>query len=44
VREAKPLAVGDKLPPIALPCVHGDVIRVGDFLGKRLFVFMWASW
>jgi peroxiredoxin len=38
------VAVGDTLPPVALPDVRGGTIRLADFLGRRLFIFMWASW
>jgi len=37
-------SVGDALPPIALPGLDGRTIRLHDFRGKRLLVFMWASW
>jgi peroxiredoxin len=36
--------VGDALPPIALPGLDGRNIRLQDYRGKRLLVFMWASW
>jgi peroxiredoxin len=36
--------VGDVLPPIALPGLDGRTIRLQDYRGKRLLVFMWASW
>jgi peroxiredoxin len=35
---------GDRLPDIALPDVNGRPLRLSSFRGKRLFVFMWASW
>ena len=38
------LAVGDLLPDVSLPAVNGSVIRLRDYRGQRLFVFMWASW
>ncbi len=38
------LAVGDQLPDISLPGVDGRTIHLRDFRGKRLFIFMWASW
>jgi len=38
------LSVGDPLPDITLPTVDGHTIRLRDYRGKRLFVFMWASW
>jgi peroxiredoxin len=36
--------VGDALPPIVLPGLDGRSIRLQDYRGKRLLVFMWASW
>ena len=38
------LVVGDQLPALSLPNVRGGTIHLRDFLGKRLFIFMWASW
>jgi peroxiredoxin len=38
------LRVGDALPPIALPSLDGRTIRLQDYRGQRLLVFMWASW
>ena len=37
-------AVGDPAPDIALPSIDGRTLRFSDFRGKRLLVFMWASW
>ena len=36
--------VGDALPPIVLPGLDGRTVRLQDYRGKRLLVFMWASW
>jgi peroxiredoxin len=36
--------VGDALPSIALPSLDGRTIRLHDYRGQRLLVFMWASW
>jgi peroxiredoxin len=38
------LAVGDQLPALVLPDVRGGTIKLRDFRGRRLFIFMWASW
>jgi len=38
------LRVGDRLPPIVLPDLQGRSIRLQDYRGKRLLMFMWASW
>jgi peroxiredoxin len=36
--------VGEALPAIALPSLDGRMIQLSDYRGKRLLVFMWASW
>jgi hypothetical protein len=36
--------VGDALPPIVLPGLDGRAIRISEYRGQRLLVFMWASW
>ena len=41
---SRTLRVGDRLPPIALPDLQGRSIRLHDYRGKRLLIFMWASW
>ena len=38
------LGVGDQLPDLRLPGVDGTPINLADFRGRRLFIFMWASW
>jgi peroxiredoxin len=38
------VAVGDQLPDISLTATDGRIIRLRDYRGKRLFIFMWASW
>jgi peroxiredoxin len=37
-------AVGELAPDVALPSIDGRPIRFSEFRGKRLMVFMWASW
>ena len=39
-----PLKVGDQMPPLALPSVNGPTVELREYLGRRLFIFMWASW
>ena len=36
--------VGELAPDVALPSIDGRTIRFSDYRGKRLLVFMWASW
>ncbi len=38
------LADGDRLPDLILPGVDGKSIHIADYRGRRLFMFMWASW
>ncbi len=37
-------AVGELVPDLVLPTLDGTTIRVSDFRGQRLLIFMWASW
>ena len=36
--------VGDEAPDFTLPSLDGSPIRLSDFRGKKLVLFMWASW
>ena len=38
------LAVGDPMPDVELPDLSGRALRIGDFRGRPLLLFMWASW
>ena len=44
VQTKQVLKVGDRLPDIALPTPDGRTIHLRDYRGRRLFIFMWASW
>jgi peroxiredoxin len=44
MRAKRALAVGDTLPGISLPGATGGMINLRDYRGRRLFIFMWASW
>jgi len=44
IERAGRLAVGDAMPDVALPDLAGRALRVGDFHGRPLLIFMWASW
>ena len=33
-----------QLPPITLPTLDGEPINLATYRGKKLIVFMWASW
>lgn len=37
--------IGDRVPDVILTAVDAsDPIRLTDYRGRRLLVFMWASW
>ena len=36
--------VGDKAPQFSLPSLDGHDISLSDYEGKKLILFMWASW
>ena len=36
--------VGDTSPNFTLPSLDGDDISLTGYRGKKLIVFMWASW
>ena len=38
------LKVGDVHPDFALTDLKGRSVRLGDYRGKHLLIFMWASW
>ena len=37
-------AIGDLVPDFTLPSLDGHDVSLSDYRGKRLAVFMWASW
>ena len=36
--------LGTQVPDFALPALDGTQVRLSDFRGKRVVLFMWASW
>ena len=36
--------VGDAAPDFALSSLDGEEVKLSDYRGKRLVLFMWASW
>ena len=36
--------VGDFAPDFALRALDGEEVKLSDYRGKRLVLFMWASW
>ena len=35
---------GDLAPDFTLPSLDGTDVSLSDYLGKKLILFMWASW
>jgi len=38
------LGIGLQVPDFTLPTLDGKQVRLADFRGKRVILFMWASW
>ncbi len=38
------LNLGDKHPDFALPDLDGHMVRLSDYQGVQVLIFMWASW
>ena len=36
--------VGDKVPDFTLPSLDGHSVSLSDYRGRRVVLFMWASW
>jgi len=36
--------VGEEAPDFALPSLDGNPIKLSDYRGKKVVLFMWASW
>ena len=36
--------VGEQAPDFTLPGLDGGQVSLSDYRGKRVIVFMWASW
>ena len=41
---AQAVRVGDAAPDFALSSLDGEEVKLSDYRGKRLVLFMWASW
>ena len=41
---AKLPKVGEEAPDFTLPSLDGKPVSLSDYRGKRVVVFMWASW
>ena len=40
----EPLAVGELVPDFILSSLDGDPVSLSDYRGRKVVVFMWASW
>ena len=36
--------VGDEAPEFSLRSLDGSEVRLSEFAGRKLILFMWASW
>lgn len=44
LEQAGRLALGAAMPDVELRDLDGRALRIGDFRGRPLLLFMWASW
>ena len=42
--ETSVVNIGDSAPDFTLPSLNGEEVRLSDFRGEKLILFMWASW
>ena len=40
----RPIVAGDPAPDFELPSLAGGSVRLSDYLGTKVVLFMWASW
>lgn len=40
----EPLVVGGPVPDFTLSSLDGDPVSLSDYRGRKVVVFMWASW
>ena len=38
------LKIGEPVPDFTLFALDGHAVKLSDYRGKKLLVFMWASW
>ena len=38
------VATGTQVPDFTLPTLDGKLVKLSDFRGKRVVLFLWASW
>ena len=40
----RPIVEGDLAPDFDLPSLKGGSAKLSDYRGKKIVLFMWASW
>ena len=40
----RPIVAGDPAPDFELPSLTGGSVRLSDYQGTKVVLFMWASW
>jgi peroxiredoxin len=38
------VGIGTEMPDITLPTLSGEPVALSQFLGRKVVLFMWASW
>ncbi|UOF89521.1 redoxin domain-containing protein [Fodinisporobacter ferrooxydans] len=38
------MALGEKIFDFALPDLDGNLVSLQEYRGKKVLIFMWASW
>ena len=38
------IVAGDMAPDFELPSLEGGSVRLSDYRGRKVVLFMWASW
>ena len=41
---SRPMVAGDAAPDFELPSLTGGSVRLSDYRGIKVVLFMWASW
>ena len=44
VSASRVVNVGDEAPGFTLRSIDGDEVSLSDYSGKKLVLFIWASW